>query len=58
VEMTDIQGIAGLDCWIDQSRLKSNLVDWIVIGFGLDLDWIWIVNHIFMMDLDWIDNPK
>jgi len=20
--------------------------------------WIWIVNHIFVMDLDWIDNPK
>ncbi len=24
----------------------------------LDCDWIWIVNHIFAMDLDWIDNPK
>jgi len=36
----------------------------------LDCDWIWIVNplkkwiliwivnHIFFMDLDWIDNPK
>ncbi len=20
--------------------------------------WIWIVNHIFVMDWDWIDNPK
>jgi hypothetical protein len=38
---------------------------WIVIGFGLDcqsifkkLIWIWILNHIFVLDLDWIDNPK
>ena len=43
-----------------------------MIGFGLDLDWIWIGlsihfekwiwtwidNHIFVMDLEWIDNPK
>ncbi len=38
------QGIAGLDCWIAQSGLQSNEVDWIVIenpkskldfGFGL-----------------------
>jgi hypothetical protein len=40
------QGIAGLDCWIAQSGLQSNLVDWIVIdnlkskldfGFGLSI---------------------
>ncbi len=40
------QGIAGLDCWIAQSGLQSNLVDWIVIdnpnskldfGFGLPI---------------------
>jgi hypothetical protein len=24
-----VQGIAGLDCWIAQSRLLSNLVGWI-----------------------------
>ncbi len=64
--------IAGLNCWIAQSGLQSNLVDWIVIdnpkskldfGFGLSIhfeNWIliWIVNHIFVMYLDWIDNPK
>jgi len=42
----DIQGIALLDCWIAQSVLQSNLVDWIVIdnpnsksdfGFGLSI---------------------
>ncbi len=35
------QGIAGLDCWIAQSGLQSNLVDWIVIDnpkSKLDLD--------------------
>jgi len=35
------QGIAGLDCWIAQSGLQSNLVDWIVIqsqNWILDLD--------------------
>jgi len=26
------QGIAGLDCWIDQSGLQSNFVDWIAIA--------------------------
>jgi hypothetical protein len=40
------QGIAGLDCWIAQSGLQSNKVDWIVIdnpkskldfGFGLSI---------------------
>jgi hypothetical protein len=40
------QGIARLDCWIAQSGLQSNLVDWIVIdnpksildyGFGLSI---------------------
>jgi hypothetical protein len=40
------QGITGLDCWIAQSGLLSNLVDWIVIdnpkskldfGFGLSI---------------------
>jgi len=40
------QGIAGLDCWIAQSGLHSNLEDWIVIdnpkskldfGFGLSI---------------------
>jgi hypothetical protein len=40
------QGIAGLDCWIAQSGLQSNIVDWIVIenpkskmdfGFGLSI---------------------
>jgi hypothetical protein len=36
-----MQGIAGLDCWIAQSGLQSNLVDWIVIDnpkLKLDLD--------------------
>jgi hypothetical protein len=42
----DKQGIAGLDCWIAQSGLQSNKVDWIVIdnpkskldfGFGLSI---------------------
>jgi hypothetical protein len=33
--------------------------DWIWIGLSIHLEkWIWIVNHIFVMDLDWIDNPK
>jgi hypothetical protein len=41
-----VQGIAGLDCWIAQSGLQSDLVDWIVIdnpkskldfGFGLSI---------------------
>ncbi len=41
-----MQGIAGLDCWIAQSGLQSNLGDWIVIdnpkskldfGFGLSI---------------------
>jgi hypothetical protein len=36
---------------------------WSVIGFGLSIHfenwiWIWIANHIFVMDLDWIVNPK
>jgi hypothetical protein len=44
--MTKKQGIAGLDCWIAQSGLQSNKVDWIVIdnrkskldfGFGLSI---------------------
>ncbi len=51
--------------WIAQSGLQSNLVDWnpilsldcqsiLKIGFvGIS-----IVNHIFVMDLDWINNPK
>jgi hypothetical protein len=43
--MAHNQGISGLDYWIAQSGLQSNLVDWIVIynpksksdfGFGLD----------------------
>jgi len=42
----DNQGIAGLDCWIVQSGLQSDLVDWIVndnpksildFGFGLSI---------------------
>jgi hypothetical protein len=42
----NVQGIAGLDCWIDQSGLQSILLDWIVIdnpisksgfGFGLSI---------------------
>ena len=45
-QLTYFQGIAGLDCWIAQSGLQSNLVDWIVIdnpksnldfGFGLSI---------------------
>jgi len=35
--------------------------DWIWIGLSIHFeDWIWIliVNHIFVMDLDWIGNPK
>jgi hypothetical protein len=44
--VTSSQGIAGLDCWIAQSGLQSNLMDWIVIdnpkskldfGFGLSI---------------------
>jgi len=36
---------------------------WIVIGFGLDCQSIlkigfWIFKHIFLLNLDWIDNPK
>ena len=43
-----MQGIAGLDCWIDQSGLQSILLDWIVIdnlisksgfGFGLSIQY-------------------
>jgi hypothetical protein len=36
-------------------------VDWIVVGFSIHFEkwiWIWISNHIFVMDLDWIDNKK
>ncbi len=66
---TYTQGIEGLDCWIAQSGLQSNLVDWIVIDnpksklsrLSIHFEnwiWIWIVNHIFVMDLDWIDSPK
>ncbi len=35
--------------------------DWIWIGLSIRFKkwiWIWIDNHIFAMDLDWIDNPK
>jgi hypothetical protein len=35
--------------------------DWIWIGLSIQFEkwiWIWIANHIFVMDLDWIDNPK
>jgi hypothetical protein len=35
--------------------------DWIWIGLSIHIEkwiWIWIDNHIFVMDLDWIDNPK
>jgi len=35
--------------------------DWIWIGLSIHFEkwiWIWIDNHIFVMDLDWIDNPK
>jgi hypothetical protein len=47
---TQVQGIAGLDCWIAQSGLQSNLVDWIVIdnakskldfGFGLPIQFFY-----------------
>jgi len=31
INVTHKQGIAGLDCWIAQSELQSNLMDWIVI---------------------------
>jgi len=43
---TYVQGIAGLDWWIDQSGLQAVLLDWIVIdnptlksgfGFGLSI---------------------
>ncbi len=33
--------------------------DW--IGLSIHFEkwiWIWIVNHIYLMDLDWINNPK
>jgi hypothetical protein len=33
--------------------VENPLID---VGLGLDLNWI--VNQIFVMDLDWIDNPK
>jgi hypothetical protein len=46
------QGIVGLDCliaqselWIGQSKVKIEF-------------WFLIVNHIIVMDFDWIDNPK
>jgi len=32
-----------------------------IAEFGLSINfknWIWIVDHTFVMDLDWIDNPK
>jgi len=33
--------------------------EWIWIGLSIHFEkWIWIVNNIFLMDLDWIDNPK
>jgi hypothetical protein len=35
--------------------------DWIWIGLSIHFEkwiWIWIFNQIFVMDLDWIDNPK
>ncbi len=34
---------------------------WIVIGLSIHFKkwiWIWILNYIFVLDLDWIDNPK
>jgi hypothetical protein len=41
--------------------LKLLDCDWIRIGLSIHFEkwiWIWIDNHIFLMDLDWIDNPK
>jgi hypothetical protein len=41
--------------------LKLLDCDWIWIGLSIHFKkwiWIWIDNHIFLMDLDWIDNPK
>ncbi len=33
--------------------------DWIWIGSSIHYEkWIWIFNHIFVMDLDWIDKKK
>jgi len=47
------------------SALNLFQKSWIVIGFGLACQsilqnwiWIWNFNHKFVMDLDWIDNPK
>ncbi len=41
---------------------KCSLSCWIVIGLSIHFEkwvWIWIwINHKFVMDLDWIDNPK
>jgi hypothetical protein len=32
---------------------------WIVIGLPIHFkNLIWIFNHIFVLDFDWIDNPK
>ena len=43
-----------------QKYLKI-LFHWIVIGLSIHFEkwiWIWIVNHKFAKDLDWIDNPN
>ncbi len=58
-----------LDCSI-RIAIKFSGLDWnwqsnskLDFRFGLSIHfekwfWIWINNHIFVMDLDWIDNPK
>ncbi len=33
-------------------------LDWIVNPLFKKWIWIWILNHIFVLDLDWIDNQK
>ncbi len=43
---------------------KSNIYSWSGyswIGLSIRFEkwiWTWIDNHLFAMDLDWIDNPK
>ncbi len=63
----------GITCFTNKKKLSKFAViavflklldwdwDWIWIGLSIHFGkwiWIWIDNHIFMMDLDWIDNPK
>ncbi len=61
----------GITCFTNKIKLsKFALIEyffkflvcfWIWIGLSICFEkwiWVWIDNHIFAMDLDWIDNPK